>query len=171
MPDGWEIENRRWIGDVYNGGNLWTLDPRNPNDADEDADNDGLSNLCEYKWSNLLQSVINEGLPSHGESSDAALNWTATDPNNVDSDGDTLPDGWEARYSCSWSIDAAGLNPLNGSDALNNPDGDGYDVNHNGILELEERLVNWMEFHLKSELIFSDTVSYTHLTLPTIYSV
>ena len=157
MPDGWEIENRRWIGDVYNGGNLWTLDPRNPNDADEDADNDGLSNLCEYKWSNLLQSVINEGLPSHGESSDAALNWTATDPNNVDSDGDTLPDGWEARYSCSWSIDAAGLNPLNGSDALNNPDGDGYDVNHNGILELEERLVNWMEFHLKSELIFSDS--------------
>lgn len=157
MPDGWEIENRRWIGDVYNGGNLWTLDPRNPNDANEDADNDGLSNLCEYKWSNLLQSVINEGLPSHGESSDAALNWTATDPNNVDSDGDSLPDGWEARYSCSWSADAAGLNPLNGSDALNNPDGDGYDVNHNGILELEESLVNWMEFHWKSEIIYGDS--------------
>ena len=156
MPDGWEIENRRWIGDVYNGGNLWTLDPRNPNDAQEDADNDGLSNLCEYKWANLLQTVINEGLPSHGESSDAALNWTVTDPNNVDSDGDTLPDGWEARYSCSWSADAAGINPLNGSDALNNPDGDGYDINHNGILELEESLVNWMEFHWKSEIIFSD---------------
>ena len=157
MPDGWEIENRRWIGDIYNGGNLWTLDPRDPTDANNDADNDGLSNLCEYKWSNLLETVIEEGLPSHGETSDAALNWTATDPNNVDSDGDSLPDGWEARYSCSWSVNAAGLNPLNGSDALNNPDGDGYDVNHNGVLELEEQLVNWIEFHWKSEIIFSDT--------------
>ena len=157
MPDGWEIENRRWIGDIYNGGNLWTLDPRDPTDANDDADNDGLSNLCEYKWSNLLETVIEEGLPSHGETSDAALNWTATDPNNIDSDGDSLPDGWEARYSCSWSVNAAGLNPLNGSDALNNPDGDGYDVNHNGVLELEEQLVNWIEFHWKSDIIFSDT--------------
>ena len=157
MPDGWEIENRRWIGDIYNGGNLWTLDPRDPTDANDDADNDGLSNLCEYKWSNLLETVIEEGLPSHGETSDAALNWTTTDPNNIDSDGDSLPDGWEARYSCSWSVNAAGLNPLNGSDALNNPDGDGYDVNHNGVLELEEQLVNWIEFHWKSDIIFSDT--------------
>ncbi len=157
MPDGWEIENRRWIGDIYNGGNLWTLDPRDPTDANDDADNDGLSNLCEYKWSNLLETVIEEGLPSHGETSDAAVNWTATDPNNIDSDGDSLPDGWEARYSCSWSVNAAGLNPLNGSDALNNPDGDGYDVNHNGVLELEEQLVNWIEFHWKSDIIFSDT--------------
>ena len=157
MPDGWEIENRRWIGDIYNGGNLWTLDPRDPTDANNDADNDGLSNLCEYKWSSLLETVIDEGLPSHGETSDAAINWTATDPNNVDSDGDSLPDGWEARYSCSWSVNAAGLNPLNGSDALNNPDGDGYDVNHNGVLELEEQLVNWIEFHWKSDIIFSDT--------------
>tara|TARA_B110000444_G_scaffold40011_1_gene35807 strand:+ start:5594 stop:11314 length:5721 start_codon:yes stop_codon:yes gene_type:complete len=157
MPDGWEISNRRWIGDVYNGGNLWTLDPRDPSDADADADNDGLSNLCEYKWSNLLTTISQEGLPSHGETSDAALNWSVTDPNNVDSDGDSLPDGWEARYSCSWSVNAAGINPMNGSDALNNPDGDGYDVNHNGVLELEESLVNWMEFHLRSDVIFSDS--------------
>ena len=25
LPDGWEIKHRRWIGDVYTGGNDWTL--------------------------------------------------------------------------------------------------------------------------------------------------
>ena len=159
MPDGWEMEHRRWIGDVYNGGNLWTLDPRDPSDKDEDADGDGLSNLCEYKWSNLLETVLREGLPTHGESSQAALNWTATDPNNVDSDGDSLPDGWEARYACSWNKDNAGINPLNGSDYLNNPDGDGYDVNRDGLLSLDESLVNWLEYHLKSSILYGDQTS------------
>ena len=153
MPDGWEMEHRRWIGDTYNGGNLWTLDPRDPSDKDEDADGDGLSNLCEYLWSNLLVNVLREGLPTHGETSEAAKNWTATDPNNIDSDGDSLPDGWEARYTCSWSKDNSGINPLNGSDYLNNPDGDGYDVDRDGILSPEESLVNWLEYHLKLSLI------------------
>ena len=90
MPDGWEIRNRRWVGDIYTGGNLWTLDPRNPNDADEDADGDGLSNLCEYQWSQIIEDVIREGLPSHGESNESALSWIPTDPNNIDSDGDSL---------------------------------------------------------------------------------
>ena len=78
-------------------------DPRNPNDADEDADGDGLSNLCEYQWSQIIEDVIREGLPSHGESNESALSWIPTDPNNIDSDGDSLPDGWEARYACSWN--------------------------------------------------------------------
>ena len=156
MPDGWEIEHRRWIGDTYNGGNIWTLDPRNPNDKDEDADGDGLSNLCEYMWGNLLETVLREGLATHGESSEAAANWTKTDPNNIDSDGDTLPDGWEARYTCSWNKNNAGINPLNGSDHLNNPDGDGYDINNDGVLDLEESLVNWLEYHLKSEVLYGD---------------
>jgi hypothetical protein len=159
MPDGWEIEHRRWIGDVYNGGNLWTLNPRDSADAELDADGDGLSNLCEYKWGALLDQVLRDGLPSHGETSEAAENWTKTDPNNIDSDGDSLPDGWEARYTCSWSKDEAGINPLNGSDALNNPDGDGYDVNHDGILDLEESLVNWLEYHWKTEVIFGDSTN------------
>ena len=124
MPDGWEIEHRRWIGDVYTGGNLWTLDPRDPSDATMDADGDGLDNVCEYKWGLYVESVALEGLPTHGENASAALTWTKTDPNNPDSDGDSLPDGWEARYQCSWGRNNRGINPLNGSDALNNPDGD-----------------------------------------------
>ena len=159
MPDGWEIENRRWIGDTYTGGNTWSLDPRNPLDADQDADGDGLSNLCEYRWSNLLDLTLREGLDSHGESAEAALNWSRTDPNSIDSDGDTIPDGWEARYKCSWSSRNAGINPLNGSDYLSNPDGDGYDVNHNGILELNEQLVNWMEYYLMSDILYQSSTS------------
>ena len=165
MPDGWEIEHRRWIGDVYTGGNLWTLDPRNPNDASMDADGDGLSNLCEYMWGNLLETVAREGLPTHGENASAAANWTKTDPNNPDSDGDTLPDGWEARYQCTWARNNAGINPMNGSDALNNPDGDGFDVNHDGVLDLNERLVNWLEYHIKDQIISTEGTN-TGLSFP-----
>ena len=50
MPDGWEIEYRRWIGADFTGGNDCPLDLSDPTDADEDADGDGLSNLCEYNW-------------------------------------------------------------------------------------------------------------------------
>ena len=157
MPDGWEIEHRRWIGDIYTGGNLWTLDPRDPSDANMDADGDGLDNVCEYKWGLYVESVALEGLPTHGENASAAQSWTKTDPNNPDSDGDSLPDGWEARYQCSWGRNNRGINPLNGSDALNNPDGDGFDVNHDGILDLNESLVNWLEYHLKDQIIYSDS--------------
>ncbi len=157
MPDGWEIEHRRWIGDTFTGGNQWTLDPNNPDDASQDADGDGLSNLCEYQWERLLTKSLSTGIPSHGESSEALQSWIPTDPNSKDSDSDSLPDGWEARYSCNWPASSAGINPMNGSDSLNNPDGDGFDVNMNGELELEEAFVNWFEYHIKSEIILENS--------------
>ena len=79
---GYQASNHsRWtsysvLGDVYTGGNLWTLDPRDPSDATMDADGDGLDNLCEYMWGNLLETVLIEGLPTHRENARAALNWT-----------------------------------------------------------------------------------------------
>ena len=157
MPDGWEIRHRRWVGDVYTGGNEWTLDPNDPSDATEDADGDGLSNICEYEWERLLENSISSGIKSHGESPRHIENWTATDPNNKDSDSDSLPDGWEARYSCDWPSSNSGINPMNGSDSLNNPDGDGFDLNRNGVLELEESFVNWLEYHIKSEIILTNS--------------
>ena len=157
MPDGWEIKHRRWIGDVYTGGNDWTLDPNNPDDANEDADGDGLTNLCEYEWERLRERSILTGIQSHGESPDSVLNWTPTNPNQVDSDGDSLPDGWEARYSCNWPSSSSGINPMNGSDALKNPDGDGFDVNKNGFIDQEEAFVNWLEYHMKSEILLQDS--------------
>jgi hypothetical protein len=156
MPDGWEIEYRRWIGQSFHGGNDWSLDPTDPNDADDDADGDGLTNLCEYQWQQIRILVQEQGLVTHNETATGAANWTDTDPNLADSDGDGLPDGWEARYTCSWSMAQEGLNPLNGSDAGNNPDGDGYDVNHDGILTPDEQYNNWMEYHIGSLILMGD---------------
>ena len=156
MPDGWEIEYRRWIGADFTGGNDWSLDPFDPSDADEDADGDGLSNLCEYNWQITLDQIRLEGDPLRGESAEAAANWTAVDPNEIDSDGDGLPDGWEARYSCQWIPSNAGINPMNSSDAFNNPDGDGYDVNRDGIIGPDEALNNWMEYHIIDRIMLAN---------------
>ena len=79
------------------------MDPTDPSDADEDADNDGLSNLCEYQWQQIRLLVLEQGLSTHNETAEGASTWVDTDPNLADSDGDGLPDGWEARYTCSWS--------------------------------------------------------------------
>jgi hypothetical protein len=49
---------------------------------------------------------------------------------------------------------------MNGSDALNNPDGDGYDINRDGVLDQNESLVNWLEYHLKDQLIYSDSTEF-----------
>ena len=166
MPDGWEIENRRWIGSTFTGGNNWSLDPNRPEDANWDADQDGLLNLCEYKWSLVrLQAIEGLLLESHGEDPSFAQNWSAADPNDVDSDGDSLPDGWEAQYSCSWDSSRVGINPLNGSDAFKNPDGDGYDINHDGEIQQNEAFVNWLEFHVRTDL-FNFNETFDGVSLP-----
>jgi hypothetical protein len=72
MPDGWEVNNG--------------LNPL-VNDANGDADGDGLNNLGEYQ---------------HG-----------TNPHNPDTDGDGLPDGWEVNYQFD-PTDPNGVNGANG---------------------------------------------------------
>ena len=157
MPDGWEIENRRWVGSSFTGGNNWSLDPNRAEDANWDADGDGLQNLCEYRWTQVKQqAVAGLLLESHGENSTDAELWSDSDPNNVDSDGDSLPDGWEAAYSCSWDSSRVGINPLNGSDALKNPDGDGFDIDRDGIIQQNEAFVNYLEYHLRYNLFDQD---------------
>jgi hypothetical protein len=157
MPDGWEIEHRRWIGSTFTGGNNWTLDPHRPEDANWDADSDGLANLCEYQWSLVrLAGLEGELIENFGEVPEAVENWSVADPNSIDSDGDSLPDGWESDGRCTWSPEYNGVNPLNGSDVLSNPDGDGYDINHDGILTLDEQFVNYLEYHLRSDLFVAN---------------
>ena len=73
-------------------------------------------------------------LESHGETAEAAESWSTADPNNVDSDGDSLPDGWESDGACNWDPSRRGVNPLNGSDLFESPDGDGYDIDRDGVL-------------------------------------
>lgn len=72
MPDGWEIRHRRKVWVVENETGFWALDANNVSDAHKDADNDGLTNLMEYRHS--------------------------TDPNAPDTDNDTLWDWWEVYY-------------------------------------------------------------------------
>ena len=157
MPDGWEIEHRRWVGSTFSGGNNWTLDPLRADDAAWDADGDGLANLCEYQWSMVRDMAANGDLyESHGEASASAALWSTADPNNVDSDGDSLPDGWESKGLCSWDPSRQGVNPLNGSDAFENPDGDGYDVNRDGVLSPDESFVNYLEYHLRTDLFLGN---------------
>ena len=105
MPDGWEIQHRRWVGDTFTGGNNWSLDPLRAEDANWDADGDGLPNLCEYQWSVVrLMGLNGDLLEDYGESPEAVEAWAVADPNLVDSDGDTLPDGWESKGLCSWAV-------------------------------------------------------------------
>jgi|GEM_PF-6794887 len=96
MTDGWEM--------------LHSFDPLNPNDAQQDADNDGLSNHAEF------------------------LNGTS--PNNPDTDGDGMPDGWEvcnglnplAPDDAGGDMDSDGLPNLSeylNHTGANNPDSDG----------------------------------------------
>ena len=95
------------------------------------------------------QGMSGNLLADFGESSEAANDWHRTDPNNIDSDGDGLPDGWEADGNCFWSSSQSGINPLNGSDYPNNPDGDGYDVNLDGEISPDEEFNNWLEYHIR----------------------
>ena len=157
---------RRWIGVGFDGGNNWTLDPYRADDVNWDADNDGLANLCEYQWSLMVdQGLSGNLLEDYGESAQSASTWTRTDPNNVDSDGDGLPDGWEADGNCFWSSSQSGINPLNGTDYLNNPDGDGFDVNFDGILSQDEEFNNWLEYHIRY-LEAGDEITFGDYTLP-----
>ena len=45
---------------------------------------------------------------------------------------------------------------MNGSDAFENPDGDGYDVNKNGVLEPSEMFVNYLEYHISTDLFLNN---------------
>ena len=44
---------------------------------------------------------------------------------------------------------------------MENPDGDGYDVNGDGILSQEEEFVNWFEYHLRSEILVGGAWSFS----------
>ena len=45
---------------------------------------------------------------------------------------------------------------MNGSDALKNPDGDGFDIDRDGIIQQNEAFVNYLEYHLRYDLFDQD---------------
>lgn len=88
MPDGWE---------VYYG-----LNPR-INDSLLDMDGDGSLNLGEYTWNR--SETWNEEIDG--------VWWNGTNPNNWDTDGDGMKDGWEVKYGLD-PTDDTGINGAEG---------------------------------------------------------
>jgi len=69
-----------------------------------------------------------------------------TQYNQPDSDADGMEDGWEALYSRPNPITERLTIDPNVADWSENPDGDGFDLNNNGIIDKEETLFNLREY-------------------------
>ncbi|PLX75188.1 MAG: hypothetical protein C0615_08025, partial [Desulfuromonas sp.] len=106
MWDGYEI-------------NYFNINPTYANDANIDYDDDGLTNLEEFE---LAANVDLWGL-----NADLA-EWStqSTSPTSIDTDGDTMPDGYEVGYIIPTDIGATGLNPRS-YELYNDNDLDGFD--------------------------------------------
>ena len=46
-----------------------------------------------------------------------------------------------------------------------NPDGDGYDIDHDGVLSEDEAFVNYLEYHVRTDL-FSGNMTLSGVPLP-----
>ena len=122
MPDGWEA--------YYN------LQPKDPSDANQDFDEDGYdANRDGFVSSIESYTNIEEFLNN-------------TEPNNNDTDGDGMHDGWEVYYN---------LNPLDIYDSTVDNDEDGFDANYNGTLEEDEEHNNLLEFQADTHPYIVDT--------------
>jgi hypothetical protein len=113
------------------------LDPRDPLDNASDEDHDGLTAFLEFRYE--------------------------TDPTNWDTDADAISDGDEVKYSLdpTNSTDGAadadwdgmpnrwevwrGLHPRYVHDALQDGDGDGYDRDGNGKVDIRGDIVSWYD--------------------------
>ncbi len=122
MPDGWEL--------------LHGLDPFDSSDGDLDLDDDG--------WDFNRNGTIEqwEKFTNYEE----FLN--GTDPNNNDTDGDGMIDGWEGYY---------GLNPNSDEDRDWDSDSDGYDADRDGELSPDEKFTNFEEYLRDTNPVKADT--------------
>ena len=89
------------------------LNPSNSTDAYGDNDDDGLNNVEEFEVSYIW-----------GESN-------FTSPLDSDTDNDGMPDGWEYL---------SGIHPADGSNADDDPDYDGYDIDGDGGVRYSDML-------------------------------
>jgi hypothetical protein len=120
MPDWWEVSL---------AGPPYPLDPCN-DDANDDRDNNGVTNLDEYTQADSDRDTLLNGVETNTGVFVDATN-TGSDPLDTDSDDDRLPDWWEVL---------AGTNP-NDSTGDNGRDGD---IDGDGI-------INWDEYRTGDE--------------------
>jgi len=135
MPDGWEI--------YYN------LNPISDIDANEDNDNDGYD------------ANGDKTIDSDEQLTNLEEYLAGTSPWVNDTDADWMTDGWEVYWS-DWLFDCldnngcksahshltvnSSFNPIDNSDAWQDPDSDGWDENYDNELSFEERYLNYMEY-------------------------
>ena len=122
MPDEWETRyglnpSVNDAGEDLDADGLTNLDEyqRGTKPNDTDTDNDGINDGWEVRYG--LNPVVNDAYSD--QDADGLKNieeyTLGTLPNNADTDDDGMPDGWEVRY---------GLNPL-ANDAGEDLDADG----------------------------------------------
>ncbi|MGB2267635.1 MAG: hypothetical protein ACPH5T_02855, partial [Candidatus Poseidoniaceae archaeon] len=157
IPDVHENIFEDWINFSAVDGRLVTmegLDKSDASDANFDTDRDGLNNTEEYCWpypDNCNDPGFSRGLTgSLDENGDRIY----LDPRVSDTDGDGMPDGFEAwmcaraggfdevtqRYVCPY------FDPLNASDQTDDPDEDGFDVDRDGFLSIAEQYTSPEEY-------------------------
>ncbi len=103
MPDGWEFAH--FTRGFYLDSNI--------NDAANDPDNDGLTNLEEFQ---MLTNPVKSDTDDDGINDGDEVNTHFTNPLRPDTDYDGLTDGWEVAH---------GYDPLDPADGSIDTDGDG----------------------------------------------
>jgi hypothetical protein len=101
---------------------VWLINPLNPSDRDQDADNDGYS-------TDLIEMISNKEEFNNSEEYEMG-----TDPLNWDTDNDSMSDGWEYTF---W-LDYQSPNPNNPNDADLDYDRDFFDYLVNGKKYVEK---------------------------------
>jgi len=119
MPDGFEYCYSH-VSESPNNNMSEVLDPSDPTDGFYDWDDDGLNNVEEYHSATIF----------------GPENFTS--PWSMDTDDDSMPDGWETSN---------GLNPRDGDNGKLDPDKDGWDRDGDGAVRydnliLDTRVVN-----------------------------
>ncbi len=169
IPDVWEQQfSQSWEaisvdgrikfipGMDYTNGSDGEYDPDGVSLIDLDMDNDGLQNVEEYCWPYLVVDCFTNRTGLTGEDpldSDGGFR-LYLDPTHSDTDGDGMPDGYEVmmcmenagtvsegRWSCPL------FDPLNGSDGAEDYDEDGFDIDRDGTIELNEYYNNSAEYN------------------------
>ena len=179
IPDVHETLFEEWMNWTASDGRdvmIQGLDKNNASDASMDFDKDGLNATEEFCWpypANCTAPGFPRGLTGQlDENNDRVY----LDPRVSDTDGDGMPDGYEAymchrmggfdllaqRYSCP------SFDPLNASDLTLDGDNDGFDVDRDGILSDSERFTAPEEYAYGSPSNFTAELDglWCHATLP-----
>ncbi|HII27195.1 MAG TPA: hypothetical protein HA353_02155, partial [Candidatus Poseidonia sp.] len=152
------------------------LDKNNASDASTDRDRDGLNATEEFCWpypANCTDPGFPRGLTGQ---LDENSNRIYLDPRVSDTDGDGMPDGYEA-YMCqrmggfdpvALRFSCPSFDPLNASDLTLDSDNDGFDVDRDGIMSDAERYTAPEEYAYGTPMNFTAELDglWCHATLP-----